>query len=215
MSAENSIPLAHLFRQGGQGHNSGTVARKTNNRKKKLKLHALDPRCTYCRATLTLEEATIDHIVPLSRGGSRNGWRNMVLSCLPCNQRKGDKLLDEPPVPPIVIAPKPRILPTKPTKNRDEPLRSSLGELALHSERLKNGGGAGSRTQVQKPLAKTSTRVFEGLGPSTATTINSPYLRERLITFCRISVTRHFGGPLRFIAEAIRRLLQLRPCDRN
>ena len=32
-----------------------------------------------------------DHVLPLSRGGG-NSWENVVASCSPCNNRKGDRL---------------------------------------------------------------------------------------------------------------------------
>lgn len=38
-----------------------------------------------------LENATLDHVVPLSRGGSHNPG-NLVSACLSCNQRKGSML---------------------------------------------------------------------------------------------------------------------------
>jgi hypothetical protein len=50
-------------------------------------------RCAYCRATLTLRY-TIDHIVPLARGGS-NDPTNLCIACLICNSSKGAKLLSE------------------------------------------------------------------------------------------------------------------------
>jgi 5-methylcytosine-specific restriction endonuclease McrA len=37
------------------------------------------------------QDATIHHFIPLSRGGAR-GWSNRVLSCRPCNGRKGNRL---------------------------------------------------------------------------------------------------------------------------
>lgn len=37
---------------------------------------------------------TVDHVVPLSRGGA-DGPSNWVLSCLQCNQRKGDMTASE------------------------------------------------------------------------------------------------------------------------
>ena len=43
-------------------------------------------RCGYCTRTAT----TVDHIVPVSRGG-RNTWLNTVAACGVCNQRKGDQ----------------------------------------------------------------------------------------------------------------------------
>jgi len=57
-----------------------------------------DYRCMYCgrhrselrgRAFLTR-----DHILPISRGGG-NTWDNVVTSCSPCNNRKGDRLPEE------------------------------------------------------------------------------------------------------------------------
>lgn len=38
--------------------------------------------------------ATIDHVVPRSRGG-RHEWENVVAACRPCNARKDDRLLSE------------------------------------------------------------------------------------------------------------------------
>lgn len=60
-------------------------------RKLKARLLVLDPICTYCYQELTQETATIDHRIPLSRGGS-NRNDNLVLACSDCNQRKADKI---------------------------------------------------------------------------------------------------------------------------
>ena len=46
-------------------------------------------RCAYCRC---LDPDTIDHVVPLSKGGEHS-WENVVLACRSCNSRKGTKLL--------------------------------------------------------------------------------------------------------------------------
>ena len=48
-------------------------------------------KCQYCGSTRNL---TIDHIFPASKGGD-NSWENLVVACMPCNTRKGDKLLEE------------------------------------------------------------------------------------------------------------------------
>jgi 5-methylcytosine-specific restriction endonuclease McrA len=55
-------------------------------------------RCCYCgvEAAHAREPLTLDHIVPTSRGGE-NSWTNLVTCCMPCNQRKGDKLLKQLP----------------------------------------------------------------------------------------------------------------------
>lgn len=45
-------------------------------------------RCFYCHERLTGYH--IDHVVPLSKGGS-NGPENIVITCAACNQMKSDK----------------------------------------------------------------------------------------------------------------------------
>lgn len=54
-----------------------------------------DYTCQYCgrhRSELKGRQfLTRDHVVPVSRGGD-NSWRNVVTSCSPCNNRKGDRI---------------------------------------------------------------------------------------------------------------------------
>ncbi len=50
--------------------------------------------CQYCGARPGQQELSIDHIVPRSRGGTST-WQNCVLACMPCNRRKGSRLLTE------------------------------------------------------------------------------------------------------------------------
>ena len=45
--------------------------------------------CQYCGKFLESGSATIDHIIPKSRGG-KNTWQNLVCSCESCNVKKGD-----------------------------------------------------------------------------------------------------------------------------
>jgi 5-methylcytosine-specific restriction endonuclease McrA len=56
-------------------------------------------RCYYCELQLTMARGfphsmTLDHKMPLSRGG-RNSPENYVAACRPCNNDKGDMTLDE------------------------------------------------------------------------------------------------------------------------
>jgi 5-methylcytosine-specific restriction endonuclease McrA len=51
-------------------------------------------RCQYCGRKFPASELSLDHVVPISRGG-KSTWENVVCSCLPCNVRKGNKLLNE------------------------------------------------------------------------------------------------------------------------
>ena len=50
--------------------------------------------CQYCGATPGTKELTIDHVIPLSRGGN-NSWENCVLACVKCNAKKGSRLINE------------------------------------------------------------------------------------------------------------------------
>lgn len=54
-------------------------------------------RCRYCGVTTASEELTVDHIIPVSKGGS-DDLANLVTSCIPCNRGKSDRTLDEQPV---------------------------------------------------------------------------------------------------------------------
>jgi hypothetical protein len=47
-------------------------------------------RCTYCGAAGTDVELEIDHIVPVSKGGSHH-ISNLTTACRECNQAKGNK----------------------------------------------------------------------------------------------------------------------------
>lgn len=54
-----------------------------------LAKHTTDGMCFYCRELLTKENATIDHYVPLSKGGEDREW-NFRPSCTICNALKSD-----------------------------------------------------------------------------------------------------------------------------
>jgi hypothetical protein len=47
-------------------------------------------KCTYCGKQLTRFSATLDHIQPVSKGGS-NGIDNLVTACLLCNSSRGNR----------------------------------------------------------------------------------------------------------------------------
>lgn len=50
--------------------------------------------CAYCGGLFSHAKLTRDHIVPYSRRGL-DGWMNVVTSCRNCNERKGNRLLEE------------------------------------------------------------------------------------------------------------------------
>lgn len=50
--------------------------------------------CQFCGKRFPTEELTMDHLKPKSKGGTVC-WTNIVLACMGCNNRKGDKTLAE------------------------------------------------------------------------------------------------------------------------
>jgi 5-methylcytosine-specific restriction endonuclease McrA len=50
--------------------------------------------CQYCGVSISGKNATIDHIVPKSKGGSSD-FLNLVACCQLCNNKKGDKFLNQ------------------------------------------------------------------------------------------------------------------------
>lgn len=47
-------------------------------------------RCQYCSAKVARHEATYDHVTPRAQGGQTR-WENIVIACVPCNQKKGGR----------------------------------------------------------------------------------------------------------------------------
>src|SRR5262245_53600140 len=47
-------------------------------------------KCQYCTKPVTRSEATYDHVLPRALGG-KTSWDNIVIACVPCNQRKGGR----------------------------------------------------------------------------------------------------------------------------
>lgn len=66
--------------------------------------------CQYCGRRFPPSELTIDHVIPISRGGT-NSWRNVVTACKECNNRKGNRtpaeagmrLIKKPTVPSLYV----------------------------------------------------------------------------------------------------------------
>ncbi len=53
-----------------------------------------DGICYYCRGKFPVEELTMDHIVPLAKGG-KSIKANLVPACKACNNEKKNKLAFE------------------------------------------------------------------------------------------------------------------------
>lgn len=54
--------------------------------------------CQYCSREVDSTRATVDHVLPRTRGG-RHRWDNVVLSCKPCNGAKDNRTPEEAGMP--------------------------------------------------------------------------------------------------------------------
>jgi len=54
-----------------------------------------DHTCQYCGHVGSAAELTVDHVVPVSRGGSADRWENVVIACKKCNWRKSNRLPEQ------------------------------------------------------------------------------------------------------------------------
>ncbi|MFP2926595.1 HNH endonuclease [Pyxidicoccus sp. 3LG] len=68
-------------------------------------------RCQYCGIKVSRHEATYDHVLPRAQGG-KTCWENVVIACVPCNQKKGNRT-------PVVAKMALRSTPVKPKKVSD------------------------------------------------------------------------------------------------
>jgi 5-methylcytosine-specific restriction endonuclease McrA len=50
--------------------------------------------CQYCNTLFRSEELTFDHVIPVSRGGTKS-WENIVTACIDCNRKKGGRTAEE------------------------------------------------------------------------------------------------------------------------
>lgn len=82
--------------------------------------------CQYCGCLLNSKNASIDHLVPRSRGGSHT-WNNVVAACKPCNRKKGSRTPEDAGL-------KLRRQPTIPSKNAMK-LADVVGKVGIRWER--------------------------------------------------------------------------------
>lgn len=58
--------------------------------------------CAYCGQLFNELHLTIEHVIPVSRGGT-HGWTNVVTACRGCNHRKGNRTPEEARMPLIYV----------------------------------------------------------------------------------------------------------------
>jgi 5-methylcytosine-specific restriction endonuclease McrA len=64
-------------------------------------------RCQYCGHKFPSSDLSLDHVIPLSRGGN-SSWENVVCACLSCNVQKGNRTPQEASMRLIATPRKPR-----------------------------------------------------------------------------------------------------------
>ena len=65
------------------------VKRRTSGFAKEFIEQNKDAKCLYCESKLTTDNATADHIIPISDGGN-NCQVNLVVCCKDCNNERGN-----------------------------------------------------------------------------------------------------------------------------
>jgi len=75
--------------------------------------------CQYCSKAVDSKTASIDHVLPLSKGG-KNRWNNLTTACKNCNSYKSSKLI------------KPKNQPYKPEYYELVSKRKQRGYTILH-----------------------------------------------------------------------------------
>lgn len=68
--------------------NGKNVKRRTIGFAKEFVNNNRSAKCIYCEGKLTLDNATTDHIIPISKGGN-NCQVNLMVCCQPCNSDRG------------------------------------------------------------------------------------------------------------------------------
>ena len=64
-----------------------------SGRRRKYRLRAFkreQGKCFYCGIDVPIEKSTLDHIIPVVKGG-RTKFTNLVYCCEPCNYEKNDQ----------------------------------------------------------------------------------------------------------------------------
>lgn len=116
LTADKAIPLVEVdnyIRSPSVSIKIPTVISVTNYsglHKKRVTLSKLnviyrdDMKCQYCGIRYSIKDLTVDHIIPRSRWEQITGrqlkdgyvsWTNLVCSCKWCNNKKGNRLINE------------------------------------------------------------------------------------------------------------------------
>ena len=83
-SWETKVPAVIMMRE--------YVKQKTEVRFSKSNLYLRDQyKCLYCGGQFKRQHLSMDHVLPISRGGKTN-WENIVAACNRCNNAKDNRM---------------------------------------------------------------------------------------------------------------------------
>lgn len=85
------LPPSRLPRRLRGQHSRHVFKGKRKSAMKRAALKVCNRRCVYCGTSIECNAATLDHVVPVARGG-RHEAGNLVVACKACNQLKGGML---------------------------------------------------------------------------------------------------------------------------
>ena len=68
-------------------------------------------KCQYCCRRYPTKELTLDHVIPVSKGGPKS-WLNVVTACRGCNQRKRNRTPEQAEMPLLRAPSIPKWLPS-------------------------------------------------------------------------------------------------------
>ena len=68
---------------------NGSARRKLSEHERQYVYKKYNGTCVYCGQSVMFPYMTVDHIIPLSKGGT-NEFSNLQLTCQKCNRIKGD-----------------------------------------------------------------------------------------------------------------------------
>lgn len=77
-------------------------------------------RCQYCGRRVSRDEFTYEHVLPRAAGG-RTCWENVVVACVPCNQRKASRTPEQAGMRLLSAPARPKTLPEMPREIRFTP----------------------------------------------------------------------------------------------
>ena len=78
----------------GLRYSGKNVKRRTTGYAKTFLNTHYEPKCLYCQSVLNSDNATADHIVPISKGGN-NCQVNLIVVCNGCNSERGNTEFNE------------------------------------------------------------------------------------------------------------------------